>query len=62
MMGKKTKLPHLIVLINNKKTHEPPSAECTCGWTFGPSEVLMTLGKQAIKHHHETGHGLRKHV
>lgn len=40
--------------------HPPPIVLCTCGWTYGPSEDLMTLGAMAFAHSTETGHTLRQ--
>lgn len=38
----------------------PPSAKCTCGWSYGPDADLFKLGTEAFNHMEETGHTLRK--
>lgn len=52
---------HIITLEGDLRSDIPPSAQCTCGWTYGPSAKLMELGLKAKEHAIKTGHQLRRH-
>ena len=53
---------HLITLEWDRRSGEPPHAECTCGeFKTEPTTNMLKLGLEAFKHRDITGHILREH-
>jgi hypothetical protein len=53
----------LITLEWDRRSGEPPHAECTCGkFKTDATTNMARLGVQAFAHRDETGHQLRQHA
>lgn len=52
----------LITLEWDRRSGEPPHAECTCGnFKTEPTTNMASLGLRSFAHRDETGHQLRQH-
>lgn len=53
----------LITLEWDRRTGEPPHAECTCGeFKTDPTTNMASLGLRSFAHRDATGHQLRQHA